>query len=257
MSPNASHRGSVKCWFLERHLEKTAVSFDEDYMKAPSDHLYWARSKSESAPVEHKPLDAAEAAALAAQATQRGGAAWNSASTWEEKDISKWSHELLQNALLAGVGETLSVDGALREALPLKMRDAASQLSCHLRVIEATSVSGDATYVLSRGKQRVVFELNVKLKVEAEVREGDCEGDGEGGQGALKELLAGQLSWNELDNDALDEKSLKPSRASCEEGSEWSSFLKVVGAQLWPTLRDVLHEYVEEAKRKWGGAPPA
>ena len=37
-----------------------------------------------------------------------------------------------------------------------------------VRVTGAESVTGDCTYVLSRGKQRVVFELTIKLALEME-----------------------------------------------------------------------------------------
>ena len=40
---------------------------------------------------------------------------------------------------------------------------ASSGLSCSTRVVGVNAVSGDVTHVYSRGKQRVVFELEVWL----------------------------------------------------------------------------------------------
>ena len=37
----------------------------------------------------------------------------------------------------------------------------------NVRVVSAESVTGECTYVLSRGKQRVVFELTIKLQARA------------------------------------------------------------------------------------------
>ena len=63
-----------------------------------------------------------------------------------------------------------------------------SSASCKVRVSSVENVSGEVTYVLSRGKERCVFELALKLKLEMELAEG----------GELKTILTGQLNIPEV-----------------------------------------------------------
>ena len=85
--------------------------------KTPASHLTWARSKSSTAPVEPKKLSEAEAATLASQ-NAGAGASWNSGQTWEEKEISKWSKELLTDQLLPSLSLLLPSEGTTLPALP-------------------------------------------------------------------------------------------------------------------------------------------
>lgn len=213
----------------------------EDRSKKPSDHLYWARTASTTQPVEHKPLDAAAQAALQSAAA-KPGAAWNAAATWEEKDISKWAHELLSSTLLptlaAAEAELTASEAA---ALPADSRGA-SGLRCALKVSAVSSVSGDVTHVLSRGKQRVVFELTLKLKLELELRESD---------GTLLQLVAGSLSLSEVANDDLDGARMPSShKTSCDQ-PEWAPLLRAAAGRAWPPLKGALVALVEQAKEKW------
>eukprot|EP01137_Pigoraptor_chileana_P021397 Opistho-2@85032 len=69
---------------------------------------------------------------------------WNSAGTWEERDVSKWAQSRLKE-LLAGTsfdcGE--GVSGVISET---------------------TKVSGEAVITFPRGKKRIGYELDVSMK---------------------------------------------------------------------------------------------
>lgn len=139
--------------------------------KTPASHLTWARSKSSTAPVEPKKLSEAEAAALATQ-NAGAGASWNSGQTWEEKEITKWSKELLKEQLLPSLSLSLPSDGAPLPALPgieaaqaLAAAATDGTLRAVAKVVAVDKVDGEATHVVSRGKQRVVFEFTIKVNL--------------------------------------------------------------------------------------------
>ena len=205
-------------------MEKTAAS-----------HLTWARSKSVAAPVEPKKLSEAEAAAAA---NAGPGAGWNKAQTWEEKDISKWSKELLKELLLEQVlqgaeGAALPAPPASQEAVAAAI--AAGRLSCQLKVTAVDKVDGEASHIVSRGKQRVVFDLNLKLKLEVELREA----------GELHEILTGSLSISDLTNDELQNAKMPPAKVTCEQAG-WLPFFEPVTKSCWPVLSATLTDYVEQ-----------
>lgn len=136
--------------------------------RTPASHLTWARSKSTTKPVEPKKLSADEAAAMASL-NVGAGSTWNSSQTWEEKEISKWSKELLREELLPSLTLSLPSEGAALPALPasqeaLAAAAAAGSLSAELRVTAVEKVDGEATHIISRGKQRLVFEFTLKVR---------------------------------------------------------------------------------------------
>ena len=106
----------------------------------------------------------------AARGGGAGGSAWNKGgSTWEEKRINTWAHDTLKDVLLPELGYELpGASGSLPNPnlVPkgAALSEEAAQRVC-IRVLSAESVTGECTYVLSRGKQRVVFELTIKLQV--------------------------------------------------------------------------------------------
>jgi len=205
--------------------------------RAPAEHLYWARTKSEAKPVEHKPLDPAAAAALQSASQERSGAAWNKASTWEEKDVSKWAHALLKDDLLMQLSAEFSPDAS---KLPGELADA-TELACRAYVTSVPTVSGDVTYIYSRGKQRVVFELKLKLKFELEVR----------AAGQLRQIVTGELSLPELANDDVDESKMPSPKVTCDQ-KPYSPLFQSGMQQCWPSLQAALRALVEQAKAKWG-----
>ena len=136
--------------------------------RTPASHLTWARNKSTTKPVEPRKLSESEAAAMASQ-NAGAGSTWNSSQTWEEKEITKWSKELLREELLPSLTLSLPSEGAALPALPasqeaLAAAAAAGSLSAQLRVTAVEKVDGEATHIISRGKQRVVFEFTLKVR---------------------------------------------------------------------------------------------
>lgn len=186
------------------------MSFQEQPAKTADAHLYWARNKSQSAPVQHKPLSAEEAAALEAQAAASAGAAWNKAATWEEKAIGKWSSELLRDTMLPELAYTLPSEGGSLPALPADSEGLTPVATCKVRVATVESVSGDVTYVISRGKERCVFELALKMKLEMELWEGS----------ELKTIISGQIH---IPEGAPTERTIHPPCASraCVACAAW------------------------------------
>jgi activator of HSP90 ATPase len=156
-------------------------------VRKPADHLYWARTQSTLTPVKNKPLDRDAAEALEQAAAAKRGAAWNAASTWEEKDISKWARELLSETLLPSVAAAFELSPSESAKLPAEFHGSTG-CGCSLKVASVASTTGDVTHVLSRGKQRVVFELGIKLFLELEVWQGS----------ELKHILTGTLNITEV-----------------------------------------------------------
>ena len=108
----------------------------------------------------------------AARGGGAGGSAWNKGgSTWEEKRINTWAHDTLKDLLLPELGYELPGASGSLPNLNLVPKGALTEEAAQrvrIRVLSAESVTGECTYVLSRGKQRVVFELTIKLQVREE-----------------------------------------------------------------------------------------
>lgn len=211
--------------------------------RTPASHLTWARNKSTTEPVEPKKLSEAEAAAMASQ-NAGAGSTWNSSQTWEEKEITKWSKQLLREELLPTLTLSLPSEGAALPALPasheaLTAAATAGSLSAELRVTAVEKVDGEATHIISRGKQRVVFEFTLKLQLQLELREGD----------ELREILSGTMTVAEVTNDELQQAKV-PAKCTCEQQG-WLPFFEPAAKQCWLPLRALLCAYVEQAKTKW------
>ena len=212
----------------------------EEFQRKPTDHLYWARTSSSNAPPP-KQITAEEAAKLQQQtSSSAGGSAWNKGgSTWEEKDIKSWAHELLKTELLTTITYNLPTASATLPALPADDGGTAPD-ALYVRVLSADKVSGECTYVLSRGKQRVVFELDLKLKLEIEVKAG----------GQLQTIVTGTLHVPEVTNDDLSEAKLPSAKTMCDQPA-WKPGFEFAAKQSWPALKESLETLVERAKDKW------
>ena len=200
-----------------------------------TDHLYWARTSSQGAAPPPKPISAEEAQKMEQSSK---GSAWNkSGNTWEEKPINAWAHELLTERLGA---LTFQPPSAKLPKPPEDVGGATVSATCSAQKVE--SVKGDVTYVVSRGKQRVVFELTLKVKLEVEVRAGD----------ELKTIVSGKLMLNEVSNDDLDEDTMPDScKYTCDD-AQWKSFFeKAVKAGGWAPIKAELQGLVDSAKQKY------
>ncbi|KAL1512000.1 hypothetical protein AB1Y20_005275 [Prymnesium parvum] len=207
--------------------------------KPASAHLYWARNKSEDKVLtgEHKALTPEEAAALAAKSAGGVGAAWNKASTWEEKNIAAWAIGVMRDELLPPLAYEL---GGQERPLPASPLEAAVA-SCKARVSAVDSVKGEATYVLSRGKEKVLFELGLKLKLEMELLDES---------GALHEILTGTMHVAEVSNDELGDARMPSAKFTCDQ-TAWKPFFEECAKASWPSLKASLERLVEQAKQKW------
>ena len=86
----------------------------------------------------------------AASAAAEGTSAWNKAGTWEEKDVTSWAIDSLQNQLLA-------VQYTFPDSSP------APQATVQTR---KATVTGHASVATVRGKKRFIYEFIVKLEWE-------------------------------------------------------------------------------------------
>jgi len=212
--------------------------------KAPTDHLYWARSSSQNAAPPPKKLSEEEVKQMAASSSSAGASAWNkSGNTWEEKPVNTWAFELLRDTLLPEMAYTLPLATVPVPPLPASEADASGSVGVSVRVTKAESVTGECTYVVSRGKQRVVFELTIKISLEMEVRVGD----------ELRQILTGKLTMTELSNDDLEDAKM-PSTAKCTcEQKEWLKFFEQCAkGGGWGAVKDVLGNLMQQTKTKWG-----
>jgi tetratricopeptide (TPR) repeat protein len=103
-----------------------------------------------------KRIDAAGVPAPAPMSSN-GVSAWNQAGTWEEKNMTGWASQRLRE-LLSGL--SIPVSGGNIETQQLEDKD----------------VNGDASITFSRGKKRLVFEFDIKVKWEAELECGTASG---------------------------------------------------------------------------------
>jgi hypothetical protein len=217
-----------------RRSQPTSLRSHMEEQKKPSDHLYWSRTPSTTKPVEHRPLDPEAAAVL--ECRSRPGASWNAAATWEEKDISKWVRETLGETMLP---ITLEFDASANEVYAWRLCEPALEPGASVRIalrVKDVTVSGEATHVLSRGKQRVVLELGIKLKLEVEVRQGESP------KGILKQILTGILNVTEASRRARHTTAVTPPSAGHRTAAPAT-------AQPFFSLAATRHERVE--RRRW------
>ena len=78
----------------------------------------------------------------------KGGSQWNSAGTYEEKDISRWARDHL-HSLLAGL------------AVP---KAGGTTMNAYVGTGDAVKVTGDASCVFSRGKYKFIYDLSVEVE---------------------------------------------------------------------------------------------
>lgn len=127
--------------FFNRELDETAKSLIGD--------------------IAPKKLDAPASIAVDAAPTTAGASAWNSAGTYEEKILSDWAIERLQQALS---GISYSVD-QLELAPQLQAVGTALGIeSVHMQVTEASGVQGHAQVSSARGKRKYLADMSADLK---------------------------------------------------------------------------------------------
>ena len=148
--------------------------------------------------------------------TQDGTSAWNTAGTWEEKDVSKWAKETLQSFLL-------SCEYVLPEGSP-------SPGSLAL-VSKVATLDGHASYATVRGKKRYIYEFSIIVKWTLSL------GD---------EQASGQMSFPDVDGtcelgggyDVVD--WIVDSGTPAGTGPLLDRFVRDAG------LRDIIHQKIDE-----------
>ena len=242
-------RGAARMSFIQPEVLATstassaaaAAAAQEELKRKPTDHLYWAKTSSVNAAPPPKQLTDEEAKQLEASSSGAGGSAWNKGgNTWEEKKINTWVHELLQSELLPAMAYELPTASTKLPSMPADEQGLAPD-GLAVRVVSADKVTGDCTYVLSRGKQRVVFELELRIKLEVEVR----------AAGKLQTIVTGVLHVHEVTNDDLTQPKLPDAKLTCDQGAEWQSAFEYAAKQSWSSLKSVLEALVARAKEKW------
>lgn len=171
-----------------------------------------------------------------------GGSTWNKGgSTWEEKTVNQWAFDLLKDTLLPEIQYELPTATVPMPALPKSEDLGDGERRLHVRVLSVESVKGECTYVLSRGKQRVVFEMEIKLKLEMELHVGD----------ELKTILSGKLTVPEVTNDDIGEsKMVSGCKCTCEQDG-WKPFFEAASKGSWFGLKASLESLVDQTKQKW------
>jgi len=110
--------------------------------KLGSSYYYFKSTpKEEAAKYAPKPIDPATQAKAAQPDLARQGSAWNTAGTWEDRDMSSWAHERIKS---------LFKDFELTLGLP----------DCKATINSVSKVDGEASIVFTRGKRKVGYELS-------------------------------------------------------------------------------------------------
>jgi tetratricopeptide (TPR) repeat protein len=86
--------------------------------------------------------------------------AWNKAGTWEEKDVTKWAKETLEQTLLGGAqDDNASTRGRAVYTLPLS----SAAPNATVTTTSVKILSGHASVATVRGKKRYLYDFALKL----------------------------------------------------------------------------------------------
>lgn len=158
-------------------------------------YTYWKRDIDAGVVLpENKPqrIDAAAAAAARQEdeitRTASTGSRWNSAGTWEEKDVGAIAHTELEQVLCDPAFAILVIESD----------------GTKVRITRAT-ITGDANLVCIRGKPRVGHEFKVC-----------CDWSGTFGS----EEVSGKLEIDDLDSSDLDGIEIRPTGKSGSDASK-------------------------------------
>jgi hypothetical protein len=91
-------------------------------------------------------LDSPAAGVAPAASPAAGSSAWNTAGTWEERDVTQWANDRLR-ALLAALSCRSSANG-----------------SDELTISSVTSLEGDASIAMARGKRKNIYDFTAELE---------------------------------------------------------------------------------------------
>lgn len=96
-------------------------------------------------------------------AASEGKSAWNTAGTWEERNVTDWAIETLTASLLSAAYE-----------LP----DGSPAPGARATVSKVSKIDGHASYATVRGKKKYIYEFSIAIKWELDLGErGTCKGE--------------------------------------------------------------------------------
>jgi activator of HSP90 ATPase len=152
-------------------------------------YRYWVRQVTEEAaplPV-HRKLSAQDLSNRSQPSTPQLGSVWNTAGTWEEKNLNKWASERIKD-LVVSVG---SIEFAGGKA----------------EIAEVSKCVGDAFMVTVRNKKRVGYNYELTLRVKGECLIGE-EKKNVVGHIDIPEFSFGDLDDLQIEVRVSDEKDL-------------------------------------------------
>lgn len=247
-----SHRAPVDK-AMARQLELQAFKArqqEEENLSRGCSHDYWAKNKTSEMQLtgEHRPLNAAEAAVTNAKPIVRP--------QWYERDITRWAAPHIQ-ALLSQIQFTVAAVDKLALGPELMADCKILSTQAVQYVVRTTSVSkllpdeteaakgllegSSAQYIVARGKEKVVFDFKIKLKLEVVIEADEI----------AKKVLTGSLRFHELTLDELDDETMPTTTSSKCHQREWEPQYDKVCKQSWPTLQQTLREFIVQAKDHW------
>ena len=150
-----------------------------------------------------------------------GGSAWNQGSTFEERDMTRWAKQRI-NDLLANV--EYRVENGPEEATVLK-------------VVKVKDLEGDASIAVFRGKKRYLFDFT--FAVECNGKFGDVEPGNV--QGELK-----FLDFSSDGDDDFEADVIVPQRYQSEAGKMMYKHLAHTKSGLRALISAKLKQFVNE-----------
>lgn len=162
----------------------------EDQAVAASSYRYWVREVKEDAaplPVPRKLTPQEDNDSINKSSGTRLGSVWNSAGTWEEKNLNKWASDRIKE-LLETLGSLEFSEGKAEKP-------------------EVSKCVGDAYLVTVRNKKRVGYTYELTLKVKGEWTIGE-EKKAVKGHLEIPEFSFGEVDDLQMEVKLSDDKDL-------------------------------------------------
>jgi len=130
----------------------------------------------------------AAAAAAADNGSSVTASTWNTAGTWEEREMSSYATERLKTLCLQAAYTTYATDP--------------SRVNIHASITEVKKCEGEAQVILARGKKRHVFDYTITLNFVVEVnsveREGQKSSSGTEADATISKKFKGTIDFSEV-----------------------------------------------------------
>ena len=208
----------------------TAVCVGGGRKPFESTHYAWAKDvrkreaelRSLGVDYSPKPIHIAAAPAVVSSTKAGSTSAWNSAGTWEDRDVTTKARQLMEGALGAVVVQ-LAADSTLR-------------------VGNVTRNSGTATLAFVRGQTRPGYEWSVS--VEFRIVEGIADADEHAHDTHGRQLAAGTLHLDgisDTESDCFDRLRIEIANSERDASKLRSEISKIAT----PALRDAIRSWAK------------